>query len=147
MAMTSPSLPPASLDEPLNSARRIAVFRTDPFTFPLPEGHRFPAAKYRLLTRSLMDQGIASEGDMHIPREAAREELRRVHMADYLDRYGRMALSKKGLEERDRQVLGFCRKHRLPIAVTMAGGYGRDIADTVAIHVQTVGIFRGSQSG
>ena len=29
------------------------------------------------------------------------------------------------------------------IGITMAGGYGRDIGDTVAIHVQTVGIFRG----
>ena len=29
---------------------------------------------------------------------------------------------------------------RLPMAIAMAGGYGKDIADTVAIHLQTVTI-------
>lgn len=58
------------------------------------------------------------------------------------DRYGRMALSKEGLASRDRQVLAFCRRKRVPVAVVMAGGYSRDIADTVEIHAQTVRIFR-----
>jgi hypothetical protein len=31
------------------------------------------------------------------------------------------------------------------VAVTMAGGYGRNIADTVAIHVQTVRIFKNDR--
>ena len=60
------------------------------------------------------------------------------------DRYGRMALTKSGLAERDHMVLDFCRRHRLPVAVTMAGGYGRNIADTVDIHVQTVRVLLGT---
>ena len=300
----------------MKPASGINVFRTDPFTFALPDGHRFPAEKYRLLAQCLVDQGVLTEEEMRIPREATREELLRVHSADYLDRlaggaltpgemrriglpwsaqlvrrayrsvgatiesgfaaledgiaislsggthhafedrgegycllndvavaaralqaagraqrilvidadvhqgnatayifrddptvftfsihgrnnfplrkqisdldveledgtgdaaylaalqtslnviekrfeadlafylagadphrkdrYGRMALSKEGLAARDRQVSGFCRKHRLPLAVTMAGGYGRDINDTVAIHARTVVTF------
>jgi acetoin utilization deacetylase AcuC-like enzyme len=54
------------------------------------------------------------------------------------DRFGRLDLSKEGLAERDRIVLDFCRENRLPVAVTMAGGYAPDIDDIVDIHQQTV---------
>jgi len=60
------------------------------------------------------------------------------------DRFGRLALTREGLARRDRQVLAFCRQRRLPVAVTMAGGYGRNTADTVDIHAQTVRIFRNA---
>jgi acetoin utilization deacetylase AcuC-like enzyme len=55
-----------------------------------------------------------------------------------LDRFGRLDLSKEGLAERDRIVFDFCRPNRLPVAVTMAGGYAPDIDDIVDIHQQTV---------
>lgn len=54
------------------------------------------------------------------------------------DRLGRMKLTKAGLKARDEQVFDFARRHRLPLAISMAGGYGTDIATTVAIHLQTV---------
>ncbi len=52
------------------------------------------------------------------------------------DRLGRLALSKGGLRERDRMVLDLCRAAGLPVAIVMAGGYARNIADTVGIHFQ-----------
>jgi acetoin utilization deacetylase AcuC-like enzyme len=54
------------------------------------------------------------------------------------DRLGRMALSKDGLLERDRMVLETCRRRGAPVAIAMAGGYARDIDDTVDIHYATV---------
>jgi acetoin utilization deacetylase AcuC-like enzyme len=54
------------------------------------------------------------------------------------DRLGRLGLTKEGLEERDRTVLGTLQRQGVPVAVTMAGGYGRDLQDTVAIHFATV---------
>ena len=39
------------------------------------------------------------------------------------DRYGRLALSRAGLAERDRWVLGRCAAMGLPVAVVMGGGY------------------------
>jgi len=54
------------------------------------------------------------------------------------DRFGRLALTKKGLAERDRRVFQSCLKAGLPTAVTMAGGYARNVQDTVDIHFQTV---------
>jgi acetoin utilization deacetylase AcuC-like enzyme len=54
------------------------------------------------------------------------------------DRFGRLKLTMQGLYDRDRMVLSFCLEHRVPVAVTMAGGYARSIEDTVAIHFRTV---------
>ena len=56
------------------------------------------------------------------------------------DRLGRMKLTFAGLERRDAMVLQSCREVGLPVMVMIAGGYGRDIADTVAVHVATARI-------
>lgn len=56
------------------------------------------------------------------------------------DQFGRLALSKAGLAGRDRLVFELCREAGLPVATVMAGGYGRQIEDTVDIHLQTVRI-------
>jgi acetoin utilization deacetylase AcuC-like enzyme len=54
------------------------------------------------------------------------------------DRFGRLALTKKGLAQRDRLVLRHCFEAGLPAAVTMAGGYARNLKDIVDINFQTV---------
>lgn len=54
------------------------------------------------------------------------------------DRFGRMALTRQGLAERDRTVFSCCRKAGAAVAVTMAGGYARCIENTVAVHARTV---------
>lgn len=56
------------------------------------------------------------------------------------DRLGRLRLSKAGLAERDRAVLTAGRARGIGVAIAMAGGYGRNIRDTVEIHVQTIAI-------
>ncbi|GGP24544.1 histone deacetylase family protein [Silvimonas amylolytica] len=54
------------------------------------------------------------------------------------DRLGRLALTPQGLQTRDEYVLRLCLQADIPVAVTMGGGYGRDIQGTVAIHAATV---------
>ena len=56
------------------------------------------------------------------------------------DRLGRLKLSLQGLAARDHQVMQAARAHGLPVAIAMAGGYGKNIDDTVAAHLQTVRI-------
>ena len=58
------------------------------------------------------------------------------------DRLGRLSLSMAGLAERDEHVLSNCRRRGVPVAIAMAGGYARDIADTVAIHANTIRLAR-----
>jgi acetoin utilization deacetylase AcuC-like enzyme len=54
------------------------------------------------------------------------------------DRLGRLKLSTAGLAERDRRVFAFARERRIPVALSMAGGYGRDLDATVQVQVNTL---------
>ncbi len=53
------------------------------------------------------------------------------------DRLGRLKLTQDGLEARDRKVFDWAWQRRLPLALTMAGGYGTNIEDTVQIQCNT----------
>ena len=53
------------------------------------------------------------------------------------DRFGRLALSHSGLEERDRLVFRSCRQLGVPIAWTMGGGYAKPVERTIDAHVGT----------
>ena len=53
------------------------------------------------------------------------------------DRLGRLALSYDGLEARDRRVFDWAWQRRVPLAFSMAGGYGHDIATTVQAQLNT----------
>jgi acetoin utilization deacetylase AcuC-like enzyme len=54
------------------------------------------------------------------------------------DRLGRLKLTADGLAERDRRVFDACRARSVAVAVSMAGGYGRDIDTTVGVHLRTL---------
>jgi acetoin utilization deacetylase AcuC-like enzyme len=54
------------------------------------------------------------------------------------DRLGKLGLTTAGMAARDARVFAFAAKRQLPIAVAMAGGYGRDIDVTVEVHLNTV---------
>ncbi|HEY57143.1 MAG TPA: histone deacetylase [Anaerolineae bacterium] len=56
------------------------------------------------------------------------------------DRLGRLSLTREGLLARDRLVMETVRRRRLPLVLTMGGGYARPILDTVEIHAQTVAL-------
>ena len=129
-----------------------AILADDPtvFTFSIHGAKNFPFHK----ERSDLDLELADGTDdatylaaltagMGVALAAARADL-----AIYLagadpfvgDALGRLALTKTGLAERDRLVLDRCRRADLPVAVVMAGGYARQIQDTVDIHLETVRI-------
>ena len=56
------------------------------------------------------------------------------------DQLGGLKLSLEGLEERDRMVFEKARAKKIPVVVTLAGGYARQVADTVRIHCNTIKI-------
>jgi acetoin utilization deacetylase AcuC-like enzyme len=53
------------------------------------------------------------------------------------DRLGRLKLTWDGLEARDRRVFEWAWQRRVPLALAMAGGYGKRIEDTVQAQVNT----------
>jgi acetoin utilization deacetylase AcuC-like enzyme len=54
------------------------------------------------------------------------------------DRLGRLKLTAEGLAERDRRVLRAVAERGIPVALSMAGGYGRDIHVTVGLQRHTL---------
>jgi len=63
------------------------------YTFPLPEGHRFPIAKYQLLRQRVLDLGIVPADRLHEPDRVSADDLLRVHTPDYVQRFTRGALT------------------------------------------------------
>lgn len=53
------------------------------------------------------------------------------------DRLGRLKVSYDGLEARDRRVFDWAWQRRVPVAMAMAGGYGRDIRTTLQVQLNT----------
>ncbi len=54
------------------------------------------------------------------------------------DQLGGLSLTIEGLKRRDQLVFRVARARRIPVMVTYAGGYARDVEDTVTIHSNTV---------
>jgi acetoin utilization deacetylase AcuC-like enzyme len=63
----------------------MRAFYSDVFVLPLPEHHRFPMAKYRLLRERLLAEGVLGEADLTIPEPVSIDELRLAHDAAYVD--------------------------------------------------------------
>ncbi len=53
------------------------------------------------------------------------------------DVLGRLALTQEGLKARDRRVIGECFRNRLPLVVTLGGGYSKPIEQTAEGHANT----------
>lgn len=53
------------------------------------------------------------------------------------DRLGRLKVSAAGLAERDRRVFTQVRERGIPLVLTMGGGYGHRIEETVSVQLQT----------
>jgi len=58
------------------------------------------------------------------------------------DALGRLRLTFDGLMRRDALVLEAARTVGVPVAIAIAGGYGRDIGDTVRVHANTARVAR-----
>ena len=129
-----------------------AVFADDPgvFTFSMHGGKNYPFRKIPgqldvELADGTGDDQYLSLLSESLPRviASARPELV-VYLAGadphVHDKLGRLALSFEGLARRDSMVIDQCREVGLPVVVTVAGGYGASIDETVRIHVETARI-------
>jgi acetoin utilization deacetylase AcuC-like enzyme len=72
-------------------------FYTDHIQVPLPEGHRFPMEKYRLLREALVKEEILRPSQLHAAPLALREDLLRAHEVSYVSGLLSGTLSSKEL--------------------------------------------------
>lgn len=127
-----------------------AIFRDDPsvFTFSIHGAKNFPLRKETSDLDVPLPDGTGDAAYLDSLQRGLREALTRANadLAIFLtgadpyldDKLGRLKLTKEGLAERDRVVFRLCRDAALPVAVTMGGGYARNVNDTVDIHYRTV---------
>lgn len=151
------ALPVAVIDLDVHQGNGTAsIFADDPsvYTLSLHGAKNFPFRK------------IASDLDVDLPDgcgdaaylaalERALERLWTEHEARHAaqpglifyqagadvlatDRLGRLALTPQGVAERDQRVFTAARERGIPLVLTMGGGYGERIEDTVAVQLQTV---------
>jgi len=130
-----------------------SIFADDPsvFTFSMHGARNYPVRKAQSDLDVELPDGCADIDYLQHLDVALQTIWRRMGdstpgLAFYLagadahegDRLGRLRLTADGLAERDRRVFAALRERGIPVAVSMAGGYGRDMADTVAVHLRTV---------
>lgn len=127
-----------------------AILAGDPdiFTFSIHGAHNFPIRKAVSDLDVELPDGTGDAEYLRALGAALEQIFARFDagLAIYLagadpyedDRYGRLKLTIAGLAARDELVLSACKARGLPVALAMAGGYGRDIDDTVQIHAHTI---------
>ena len=62
----------------------MKAYYCDHFVLPLPQDHRFPMAKYRLLRERVMTEGIIDSADLREAMPASWADLALVHTPEYL---------------------------------------------------------------
>jgi len=133
-----------------------SIFRDDDtvFTFSMHGARNFPFRKEASDLDVDLPDGCGDADYLAALDRALDEVWRRCQpgLAFYLagadpheaDRLGRLKLTYAGLAERDRRVLAALQARRIPVALSMAGGYGHDLATTVAVQVNTLNLAAAS---
>lgn len=125
------------------------IFQSDPrvFTFSMHGEKNYPLRK----VPSDLDIGLPDHTDDRLYLKVLRETLPRLIdevEPDFLfylsgvdvlatDKLGRLGLSIAGCKERDRIVLETCRRHHIPVAVSMGGGYSERLSHIIEAHSNT----------
>ncbi|MBP1651159.1 MAG: histone deacetylase superfamily, partial [Bacteroidetes bacterium] len=65
------------------------------FAHPLPEGHRFPMAKYELIPAQLLREGVVTIDQFHKPEPVSEETILLTHTVEYWDKLKNGKLSEK----------------------------------------------------
>ncbi len=131
-----------------------SIFAGDPavFTFSMHQADIYPPIK----ERSTLDVELkAGTGDAEY-YDLLRRSLRTVmdskpDLVVYQagvdvwekDKLGGLRLTERGVLDRDTAVWETCLTHRVPVAVTLGGGYGPTPEDTARLHAATLRLFAG----
>lgn len=125
------------------------IFENNPkvFTFSMHGAKNYPGRK----EKSDLDIGLPDKTEDADYLRILSETLPRLideeqpDMIFYLsgvdvlatDKLGRLSMTKNGCKERDRFVLELCHKNKIPVAISMGGGYSEKLADIIEAHANT----------
>ncbi len=118
------------------------------FTISLHQENNYPAFKPPSSIDVDLPDGIGDDDYLAWLDNALSSGLRQFHpdLLCYIagadpyceDQLGGLSLTIAGLKKRDELVFNVARARGIPVMVTYAGGYARDVEDTVTIHCNTV---------
>ncbi len=117
------------------------------FTLSIHQLHNYPAVKPPSDLDINLEDGVGDIEYLEKLRHGLAPvlELVRPDMLFYVagadpyidDQLGGLNLTKEGLHARDRFVVGRALEMKIPVVITLAGGYARQVEDTVEIHSNT----------
>jgi acetoin utilization deacetylase AcuC-like enzyme len=113
----------------------MKAFYSDTFVLPLPEHHRFPMAKYRLLRERLVDEGVLPSEDLCVPDAVEWADLHLVHDAAYVD-----AVASGSLPAEAQRRIGF------PWSPMMVERSRRSVGATLAAAREVLNVAPGANS-
>jgi len=125
------------------------IFENNPavFTFSIHGANNFPFRKEKSDLDLALPDGTGDEEYLALlkdtlPRLISQQKTDFIFYlagVDVLasDKLGKMALTKTGCKNRDRFVFEQCLAHKIPVQVSMGGGYSPDIKDIVEAHCNT----------
>ncbi|MGY6561687.1 MAG: histone deacetylase family protein [Luteibaculaceae bacterium] len=87
------------------------------YAHPLPEGHRFPMEKYRLLPQQLLYEGTAEPDSFFAPDPIAEQDILTTHCPDYWRRLKNLELTKSEIRK-----TGFPLSEQLVLRETIIAG-------------------------
>ena len=124
------------------------------FTLSLHGAHNYPFTKMQSDLDVALPDGTADEAYLAALEKALTEMFARFspQLIIYLagadphegDRLGRLKLTMAGLAARDRLVLQAARERSLPVAIAMAGGYGREIGIWTRLYTSSMRLHSGN---
>ena len=127
-----------------------AIFAGDEsvFTLSIHQYHNYPQLKPPSDVDIHLENGVGDDEYCERLEEACRKAFAefRPQLVMYVagadpymhDQLGGLSLTIEGLKARDQLVFALAREHQTPVATAFAGGYARDVNDTVTIHTNTV---------
>lgn len=131
-----------------NGTARIFADDPDVFTFSMHGARNYPFLKEHSSLDVELPDGCADREylDLLEAHLGPALDLARPDLVFFLagadpyrdDLFGRLGLSMAGLLARDQAVFTACRRRALPLVLTLAGGYARELSDVVEIQVRTV---------
>jgi acetoin utilization deacetylase AcuC-like enzyme len=120
----------------------------DVFTLSIHQEHNYPYPKPPSTVDVNLPDGIGDDDylailERHLHRafeDFSPQILFYIAGADPYceDQLGGLALTMEGLARRDALVFDYAWRNQVPVAITLAGGYARQVTDTIRIHINTI---------
>jgi acetoin utilization deacetylase AcuC-like enzyme len=126
-----------------------AIFKGDPsvFTLSIHQLHNYPSDKPPSTIDIDLQDGTGDEEYLEQLGEACRKGMKsfQPQLVMYVagadpyreDQLGGLSLTIEGLKARDRLMFDVARQNGAAVAVVLAGGYAKNVEDTVTIHSNT----------